>query len=815
MSGKREQPREPEGRTFATVRNRAGFLVWRAAQVLAFGMRRHRIASLLFAAGLVLVVLDRSLPPPIPNIAADTATVVLAADGTPLRAFANDRGVWRYPITIDEVSPRYIEALLGYEDRWFRWHPGINPLALLRATGQALWHRRFVSGASTLSMQVARLIEPIPHSVAGKLWQGLRALQLELRLDKDAILTLYLNLAPFGGAIEGVQAASYAYLGKPAKNLSHAEAALLAVLPQSPSRLRPDRHPTRARAARDKVLSRLARFGDWPASVIAEAGSENVVAASLSVPMRSALLAERLHREHPGLHRITTTIDAALQRAVEERLALWIERLPARTSAAVLIVDNASLQVKAYLGAARFGDPERLGHIDMVIAERSPGSTLKPFLYGMALEQGLIHSESLLIDAPQDYDGYRPANFGDRFAGPVSAAEALRLSLNVPAVELMERVTPSRFVARLRHAGVELALPKAARPNLAIILGGTATRLDQLVGAYAALARAGLAGNVRLRPDDPLVERRLLSAGAAYIVRQILKQRGQPGDIEGLFAEGRRGAIAWKTGTSYGYRDAWAIGVGERSTIGVWVGRPDGTPSPGQYGANTALPLLFALAERLQAAGSGSPQSVPESVSEATICWPLGEAFDPKQPELCQRRRQALLLDGNLPPTLPARDSEASATLQTYWWRDPRTGLRVLPACSQGAMERQSTATWPVRAGPWLSARERAASELPPLSAACAGQAPAQVIARLKIDGLLPAAILRTAPGGEAPAARLRALGAKGRVQWLQDGRLIADSEGEESLDHRFLQSGRHSITAIDQSGAYDRVEFQVQLPSR
>lgn len=786
----------------------------RPSRAVRAWVHRHPRWTVLLALILLLVVLDRLLPPPIPDIDKDSATVVLAADGSPLRAFANADGVWRYPVRIDEVSPRYLEALLGYEDRWFRWHPGVNPLAMARASGQALWHGRAVSGASTLSMQVARLIEPIPHTLVGKVWQSLRALQLELRLNKDEILTLYLNLAPFGGGIQGVQAASYAYLGKPARHLSYAEAALLAVLPQSPTRLRPDRQPARARAARDKVLARLARFGDWPASAIREASDENVVARSLRVPMRAALLAERLHREHPGLRRIDTLIDAGLQASIEDRLALWIERLPARTSAAVLVVDNASLAVRAYLGAAQFGDADRLGHIDMVAAERSPGSTLKPFLYGMALEQGLIHSESLLIDAPQDFAGYRPANFGDSFNGPVSAAEALRLSLNVPAVDLLERITPARFAARLRHAGVELALPKAARPNLAIILGGTATRLEQLVGAYTALARAGLAGKVRLRDPEPLVERRLLSPGAAYIVRHMLEQHGQPGDIEGVFAEGQRGGIAWKTGTSYGYRDAWAIGVGEQATIGVWVGRPDGTPSPGQYGANTALPLLFTLAERLPRGTASGTRSQPASVGQATICWPLGEAFDPEQPQLCQRRRQALVLDGNLPPTLPARDSPSSSALQVHWWRDPITGLRVLPGCAGRAAEHQSIATWPILAGPWLSKREQRASRLPDLSPTCTNEQPTQVIARLHIDGLLPNAILRTAPGGKAPAARLRALGAEGRVHWLQDGRWIAESEGEASVDHRFEHSGQHSITAIDQSGAFDHLSIQVQLPS-
>jgi penicillin-binding protein 1C len=777
-----------------------------------YWLRIHPRWSALIAAMLLLFALDRLLPPPIPDIQTDGATVVLARDGTPLRAFANSSGVWRYPVAIDDVSPRYLEALLGYEDRWFRWHPGINPLAFARASAQALWHREIVSGGSTLTMQVARLIEPIPHSAFGKLRQIVRALQLELRLSKDEILTLYLNLAPFGGGIEGVQAASYAYLGKPSKNLSHAEAALLAVLPQAPSRLRPDRHPERARAARDKVLGRLASFGDWPASVIAEAADENVVARQLRQPLHAALLAERLRRQYPDARSIVSTIDADLQRATEERLRLWIERLPDRTSAAALIVDNATLEARAYVGSAQFGDESRLGHVDMIGAERSPGSTLKPFLYGLALDDGLIHSESLLLDVPQDFAGYRPANFGDSFNGPVAASEALRLSLNVPAVDLIERVTPNRFVARLRNSGVELTLPKGARPNLSMILGGTAARMDQLVGAYTALARGGVSGRVRLSSNDSMDERRLLSEGSAWIIRQILEDHGRPGDPSALFDSGRRTRVAWKTGTSYGFRDAWAIGVTPHYTIGVWVGRPDGTPSPGQYGAATALPLLLALVDRLPRSAAASNISMPSSVHKTSICWPLGEAPDPAQPQLCQRQREAWVLDNVVPPTLPARASGHATSYRLQWLRDRVSGARLLPSCESANSEIAHIAQWPVLAGPWLSRSERAASTLPALAVGCDRHETDQVIARLHIEGVLPNATLRTAPGThQLPAIRVRALGARGIVNWLLDGRLIAQSLNEATFDHRFERSGEVALVAVDQTGAFDRLTLRVQ----
>src|SRR5690606_7856708 len=456
--------------------------------------RRWRAALRFGAAGwlLALLALDLAFPPPLPD-AGGHATLVTARDGTPLRAFPDARGVWRLPAAAETVSPLYVEALLAYEDRWFRAHPGVNPAALLRAAWQAVRHGRIVSGGSTLTMQVARILEPHPRTLAGKLRQVLRAVQLEAHLSKDRILTLYLERAPFGGTIEGVEAASWAYLGKPAARLSHAEAALLAVLPQAPTRLRPDREPEAARRARDKVLERMAAGGHWSRAEVDDARIEPVVARALQPPLSAALLAQRLRERDPGAPRIVSSIDAALQRSLEDRLQAYVARLPARTSAALLVVDNATMEARAYLGTAAFGDAARLGHVDMVRAWRSPGSTLKPFVYGMALDDGLVHSQSLLVDAPQSFGGYRPGNFDAAFNGPVAVADALRLSLNVPAVDLLDRVGAARFAARLDHAGIGLRFPRGARPNLSLVLGGTGARLEDLVGAHAALSRGGIA----------------------------------------------------------------------------------------------------------------------------------------------------------------------------------------------------------------------------------------------------------------------------------------------------------------------------------
>jgi penicillin-binding protein 1C len=764
---------------------------------------------------LAVLALDLAFPPPLPRVGAGSATVVTAADGTPLRAFADDHGVWRYPATPGTVSPLYLQALLGYEDRWFRWHPGVNPLALARAAAQWLRSGGIVSGGSTLSMQVARILEGgDTRSLAGKLRQIARALQLEARLSKDQILQLYLERAPFGGTIEGVEAASWAYLGKPAARLSHAEAALLAVLPQAPSRLRPDRHPEAARAARDKVLARMQALDVWTAQDVADAAIEPVVTRALRPPVRAALLAQRLRQEQPQAQRIATTLDADLQRALEERVAAWFAMLPPRTSAALLVVDNAGMQARAYVGSVEFGDRERLGHVDMVRAWRSPGSTLKPFLYGMALDDGLIHSESLLVDAPQDFGGYRPGNFGEAFNGPVGAASALRLSLNVPAVDLLDRVGPARFAARLDHAGIGLRFPRGARPNLALILGGTGVRLEDLVGAFAAFQRGGVAAQVRYVPEQPLVERRLLSPGAAWIVRDVLQSNPRPGYASGAFDAGTRPPVAWKTGTSYGFRDAWAVGGTRRYTVGVWVGRPDGTPLPGQYGAITALPLLLDTIDSLpRAPGDADPLPRPASVDAVDVCWPLGLAAADTPPGLCQRAMPAWRLEGAVPPTFAERDARLWNAGRERFRVDAGSGLRLSADCALAHEAREAEiARWPALLSPWLPAETRRASRLPPLAPDCAddGRGAAE---SLRIEGIVERSTLAPPPGGtRGLRLQVRALGTAAPVQWLLDGRSIAHTEGGRGFEYDYAGAGRgaHVLTALADSGAWAQVRFQV-----
>ena len=770
--------------------------------------------GLLFAAGGLLALvaasaaLDRLLPPDLPDQRSHFSRVVVDEDGDPLRAFPDSDGVWRYPVTKEDVSPLYLEALLNYEDRWFRWHPGVNPLALARAAVQNLRHGGIVSGGSTLTMQVARLLHPHERNIGGKLSQILRAIQLEWRLGKEGILTLYLNFAPFGGTLEGVQAASYAYLGKSARRLSHAEAALLAVLPQAPTRLRPDRSRALAQKARDKVIDRLAAGGVWSAAVAKEAKQEPVLAPQSRQRLLAPLLAKRLVDRDGGGRIVTTTIDGQMQAALEDRLRDYVETLPARTTAAVLVVDNRNLAVKAYLGTADFGDPRRFGYLDMARAVRSPGSTLKPFLFALALDAGLIHSHSLLADAPR-IEGYRPGNFDGGFNGPISAAEALRRSLNVPFVDLIERYGAGRFAAQLSGAGLRLQVP-GAKASAAIVLGGAGATLEQLVTAYATLARGGRAAPLRYLQSDLLeapADTHWLSPASAWIVGEILRGASGP---ERPYAAALRGydGIAWKTGTSYGMRDAWAIGAGDRYTVGVWVGRPDGTPVADQGGRATAGPLLLAVAEHLRDDAPTGPR--PDAVEPVEICWPLGTARALSDWAHCHERHLAWTIEGHAPPTWHAADRDQWRGYLFRYRVSAGSNLRVAGHCSGDDHQPRTVALWPKVLEPWIPASRRRNVAVPPLVDGCSGAADSP--SGLRIVGLSDGAVYRglgTQTAG--PLVELKAVGASGSLHWYIDGRLRYSVSPDRAVSHRLVGNGTQQVLVQDDSGGSDRVEIAVR----
>jgi len=566
------------------------------------------VAAALTIAGAYLL-----LPLPLPLPALDRneklSALVLARDGSVLRGFLSADGKWRLPVKPEAVDPLYREMLIAAEDRRFSSHPGVDPIAAARAVGQLVSERRVVSGASTLTMQTVRLLEKRPRTFAAKLIEMAEAVNLERRLGKDEILGLYMTLAPFGGNLEGVRAASLAYFGKEPSRLSAAEAALLVAIPRSPERLRPDRHPEAARHARDAVLARMPAQSVISETLMAEAREEAVPVQRAALPLHAPHLAHALREGTSGREPLRTTIDPALQRKLEVLLRHEAAALDPQATLAALVVDNRTRAVLAYVGNADFGAAERHGTLDMARAVRSPGSALKPFIYALAFDRLLLHPETVLDDSPRHFGEYAPSDFDGRFQGEVSAADALRYSLNVPAVAVLDRLGPSRFTAALASGGIRLHLPVSAaqEPGLAIALGGAGISLTDLTALYAALAQGGEVTPLRYREDDPPSRgTALVGPAAAWYVTDILENApAPPGMLPGEVRRGRR--LAMKTGTSYGFRDAWEAGYDAEVTIAVWAGRPDGTPMPGHTGRTTAAPVLFKIADLL---GPGSPNTI-------------------------------------------------------------------------------------------------------------------------------------------------------------------------------------------------------------
>ncbi len=577
-------------------------------------MGKLRVAGLDLAVAAVaatatlfaLDAADRAFPPPLPE-AATVSAEVLDTDGQLLRAFATKDGLWRLKTTAADVDPQLVKMLVAYEDRRFYEHSGIDLMAFGRAGWQLLTNGRIVSGGSTLSMQVSRLIEPRrERSLTAKLIQIARALQIERRLEKSEILDLYLTHAPYGGNLEGVRAASLAYFGKEPKRLSTAEVALLVALPQLPERRRPDRYRENAEAARKRVLQRMETAGVLEPGEIARADIASLPEKRLQLPALAAHLAEAARRKAPT----ETTYRTTLRRDVQERLEIVArttsQRLDPKVSLAMLMADAETGEIVAEIGAADYFDASRSGWIDMTRVSRSPGSTLKPFIYGLAFEEGLVAQETIVEDRPADFFGYRPKNFDMSYQGDVSIRQALQLSLNVPAVRLLDALGPSKLMVRLRRAEVRPRLPTAEAPGLAIALGGAGLTLKELVQLYAGLANrqtpVRLGDGINDQPGEIENVAALFEPVAAWNVADILSGVLPPSGSPAI-------GIAYKTGTSYGYRDAWSVGFDGRYVLGVWIGRPDNAAVPGISGYATAAPLLFEAFSKSGLSGTALPSA--------------------------------------------------------------------------------------------------------------------------------------------------------------------------------------------------------------
>jgi penicillin-binding protein 1C len=571
------------------------------------------VAVLMLAAGLRdrfdVWVDDTVLPP----VLVETSVEVRDRQGQLMRVFPVEDGRVRLALGPGQVDPGFIAMLVAFEDKRFWRHHGVDPLAALRAFGQAALAGEVVSGGSTLTMQVARLLE---NSGTGR-WQGkLRqvrvALALERRRSKEEILAMYLLHAPYGGAVEGLRAGSLAWFGKEPGRLTQAEAALLVALPQSPETRRPDRFPDAAMKARARVLERV----DAPERTMLAPVPRAITPFVRLAPH----LADRMRAEDPvaGIHDLT--LDAGLQEQVEDLVGRAVRGQAAGVSAAIVVADHATGAILASAGSPDYSAAGgSLGFVDMTRAIRSPGSTLKPFIYGLAFDQGLAHPDTIIDDSPVAFGTYAPQNFDGRFRGELTVREALHLSLNIPPVLLTQELGPARLMASLRKGGARPVVP-GGKPGLAVALGGVGMTLDDIVQLYAGLANGGVSQPLHWRQGEAGAQDapRIMSRSAAWQVGQILAGVTPP---RGVAA--KSGQVAFKTGTSYGHRDAWAVGFDGRHVVGVWLGRPDGTPVPGAFGGDLAAPILFEAFGRIGPRRVPLPLPPPETLIAGTAALPL------------------------------------------------------------------------------------------------------------------------------------------------------------------------------------------------
>ncbi len=804
------------------------------------GAPRHRRAAsalllaLFLAPYLAFRALDLFFPFPLEALHRPPAAVVTDRSGEPLRFFLPADQRWRFPVRLDELPPELPRALVASEDRRFFRHGGVDTRAVLRAAWANLRAGAVVSGASTIPMQIARMAEPGPRTLPRKLRESFRALQLERRFAKRELLEIYLNLLPYGGNVEGVGTAAWFYFGKAPDRLSLGEIALLTAIPRSPTRYDPARGPASARvarAARDRVLHQLAARGDFSPrerQEIAEAVRQPVPTARRRPPFDAPHWSELVRARHRGATRARSTLDRRIQRAAEELVARRIGELRALGigNAAVVVLENGGAgddgggrPVRALVGSAGFFDIARQGQVDGAVARRSPGSTLKPFLYGLAIDQGRLLPDSWLLDVPTDFSGYVPENYDERYRGRVTVREALVLSLNACAVRLLSEVGLDTFHTLLRRGGLATLDRPLREYGLPLILGSGEVTLLDLTNLYAALAEGGIHRPVRLLESEtatggdgpPAVPpaaghpagQRLFSPEASRVLTEILTDLRRPDLPESWDVTRGVPAVAWKTGTSYGHRDAWAVGWSARHTIGVWVGNFDSTPVQGISGSRHAGPLLFDLFRAVESQGSAAsrfrrpPGLLLESIEVCAESRALPGAFCPT--------RLAVTY-------LPGRSRLAACTVHRRVLVDARSGELLSGDCV-GARRTafRLLALHPPELVAWWRAQGHEVEDVPPLAAGCRGIPTGEPPRIVSPDPTTAYRLRREAPREDQriPLVARAAAGAR-RLFWYQDGLLVAEAAPGAQL---FLppSPGLHRLVVTDDLGRSDGVSYRVE----
>ncbi len=757
----------------------------------------------------LFLALDFLFPFAIEKLKRDPAVILTDKDGKPLRFFLPQDQHWRLPVKLKDISPELINAVIASEDRWFHYHPGINPFAVLRAALTNIRQGKIVSGASTIPMQIARIADPKPRTILSKLEESFRAVQLKWHFGDDELTEIYLNISPYGGNIEGVGAASYFYFGKGSMSLSPAEIALLTVLPRSPNNYDPIANPAVAFESRNRVLKQLSLVGVFGETQIEDAMKTPLPKIRKNPPFIAPHFAQFVYDKFRDRKFIGTTLDLSIQKIAEEAAKARITGLRRQgiDNLGIVVIENRGQNLRAMVGSSDFFDKDHSGQVNNALSRRSPGSALKPFLYAAALDRGIVIPATLMLDIPMDFSGYIPKNYDGKYRGRVTMREALIRSLNAPAVRLLANLSIQDFHKMLLDGGLSTLDRPVSQYGLPLILGSGEVTLLDLTNLYASLANGGVYRAVNIAAEDieNHEEKELFSPEASYLITQTLTELGRP-DMPSPIWELTRDVpqVAWKTGTSFGHRDAWAIGYSRNYTIGVWVGNPTGRGQKGISGSEHAAPLLFDLFRAIE--GDGAKPAKPVALRLGTIEVCKNSHLLPTS--FCGERVKVTYI--------PGRSRIAVDNYSKQIFVDSETGDMLLGDCieTRPSLARIIT-TYPPELVAWWRAEGREVPSVPPLSPFCK-EVPPQLPPRIvSPDETTPYRILFGTPADYQKVQLIaRASPEVDRLYWYQDGNLVASATPNTRLFIP-LEPGTHRLVVVDSSGRSDSISYEVEGDER
>jgi penicillin-binding protein 1C len=769
----------------------------------------NRIIWRGLAVSLILLLLGIALdhlvfPLPQESLYKPSATFVYSRDGNLMSCFAARDSYWRKPVKLSEISPLLVRSVIACEDRRFYCHPGVNPISLVSAAIDDIKAGKVVRGGSTITMQIARMMEPKSRTLKAKVIEILRAFQLELHYSKRELLELYFNMAPYGGNIEGVGAAAYFYFGKRPIELSASQAALLVSIPNSPTALRPDLYLDRSLRARRRVLNVMLSQRIISKGKYAEALDEEIKSKRYEPPAFAPHLSRDLALKNPERPEIVSTIDLRFQNICEGIVRNHKGDLAAKgiSNAAIVILKNSSCEVVSMVGSVNFNDIQHQGQVNGATSPRSPGSALKPFLYALALDKGMFSPSSLVEDLPVYFGGYSPENYDKEYRGAVSMAEALRLSLNIPAVTICSKVGQDDFYRLLKSGGISTLYRKDYEYGLPIVLGACEIELVELSALYSSLAREGvfIPYKTELAAETAGDSTRLFSPGASYIISKILSELERPDFPSSWEFAPDIPKVAWKTGTSYGRKDAWSVGYNPDYTVGVWTGNFSGESSPDLVGAEAAAPILF---EIFQAIGNGRSSgwfSQPPDVATRTVCAVSGLPPNPNCP--------ITITELYLPGVSPVQPCEIHKIILV----DSTGGYRLCRFCSRGKKVIERTyEDWPPKLATWLAQSGKLALDIPEHNPDCtgtyAGEGP--VIISPNDDAVY---VFRDHVPASEQEIVLEASAASGahELYWFIDGELYKQAKPGEKVFYA-PEPGIHKLVCSDEEGRSSSLTLRIE----